>query len=100
MAAMTVEDFGRGVAAALGERLVSLVLYGSAVRGGHVAGRSHGNTLVICDRRHEPLFPALVLPLRPETNAGHPAPAVFTDPELRHAGRVLARADGDQRARA
>ncbi len=90
MAAMTVEDFGRGVAAALGERLVSLVLYGSAVRGGHVAGRSDVNTLLICDRADESLFQALERPLGPWLKAGHQAPLVFTHAEWRDAADVFA----------
>src|SRR5258708_37825897 len=90
MAAMSVEDFGRGVAAALSQRLVSLVLYGSAVRGGHVAGRSDVNTLLICDRADESLFQALERPLGPWLKAGHPAPLVFTHAERRDAADVFA----------
>src|SRR5260370_31957082 len=90
MAAMTVEDFGRGVATALGERLVSRVLYGSAVRGGHVAGRSDVNTLLICDRADESLFQRLERPLGPWLKAGHPAPLVFTHAEWRDAADVFA----------
>jgi predicted nucleotidyltransferase len=90
MAAMTAEEFGRGVAAALGGRLVSLVLYGSAVRGGHVAGRSDVNTLLICDRADEALFQALERPLGPWLKAGHPAPLVFTRAEWRDSADVFA----------
>src|SRR5260370_2826817 len=90
MAAMSVEDFGRGVAAAVSQRLVSLVLYGSAVRGGHVAGRSDVNTLLICDRADESLFQALERPLGPWLKAGHPAPLVFTHAEWRDAADVFA----------
>src|SRR5207247_10711977 len=45
MATMTLEQFTAAVAAALGDRLVALVLYGSAARGTHVPGRSAVNTL-------------------------------------------------------
>src|SRR5258708_9992889 len=90
MAAMSVEDFGRGVAAAPRERLVALVLYGSAVRGGHVAGRSDVNPLVICGRADESLFHALERPLGPWLKAGHPAPLVFTHAEWRDAADVFA----------
>src|SRR5258708_19295202 len=98
MAAMSVEDFGRGVAAALSQRLVSLVLYGSAVRGGHVAGRSDVNTLLICDRADESLFQALERPLGPWLKPGHPAPLVFTHAEWRHAADVFAVVYQDIRA--
>src|SRR5260370_27091079 len=90
MAAMTVEDFGRGVATALGERLVSRVLYGSAVRGGHVAGRSDVNTLLICGRADESLFQRLERPLGPWLKVGHAAPLVFTHAEWRDAADVFA----------
>ncbi len=88
--AMTVEDFARGVADALGQRLVSLVLYGSTVRGGHVAGRSDVNTLLICDRADESLFRSLEGPLGPWLKAGHPAPLVFTAAEWRESADVFA----------
>ena len=88
--AITVEEFGRGVADALGQRLVSFVLYGSAVRGGHVAGRSDVNTLLICDRADESLFQALERPLGPWLKAGHPAPLVFTQAEWRDSADVFA----------
>jgi len=90
MAAITAEDFGRGVAEALGARLVSLVLYGSAVRGGHVPGRSDVNTLLICDRADEALFAALERPLGPWLKAGHGAPLVFTNAEWRDSADVFA----------
>jgi len=96
--AMTVDEFGRGVGEALGQRLVSLVLYGSAVRGGHVAGRSDVNTILICDRADESLFQALERPLVPWLKAGHPAPLVFTQAEWRESADVFAVEFEDMRA--
>jgi len=96
--AMTVDEFGRGVADALGQRLVSLLLYGSAVRGGHVAGRSDVNTLLICDRADESLFQTLERPLGPWLKAGHPAPLVFTHAEWRDSADVFGVEYEDMRA--
>lgn len=90
MAKMTVEELGKGVAEALGDRLVSLVLYGSAARGGHVAGRSDVNTLLICDRADDSLLRALEPALGPWLKAGHPAPLVFTRAEWRDSADVFA----------
>src|SRR5207247_4855127 len=56
---ISVDDFAKRLDAALGGRLVSLLLYGSAARGTHVAGRSDVNTLLICDAADESLFAAL-----------------------------------------
>src|SRR5439155_8916816 len=49
MAKLTPEQFADGVSQALGGRLISLLLYGSAASGTHVPGRSDVNTLLICD---------------------------------------------------
>lgn len=98
MATMTVDELTPTVVAALGDRLVSFLLYGSAARGGHVAGRSDVNTLLICDRVDEGLFHALEGPLRPWLKAGHPAPLVFTRAEWRDSADVFAVEYEDMRA--
>ena len=79
----TVDSFADAVARALGPRLVSLVLYGSAARGTHVPDRSDVNTLLICDAVDEALFAALAPALRDWRRAGHSAPLIFTEPEWR-----------------
>ena len=53
--AISADIFATRLHAALGGRLVSLLLYGSAARGTHVPGRSDVNTLLICDAVDEPL---------------------------------------------
>ena len=83
MATMTVERFAESVAAALGDRLVALLLYGSAARGTHVAGRSDVNTLLICDAVDEALFAGLEPAVRDWGRAGHPAPLILTEREWR-----------------
>src|SRR2546423_15333608 len=81
MATMTLEQFAAAVAAALGERVVALLLYGSAARGTHVSGRSDMNTLLICDAVDEALFARLVPAVREWGRGGHPAPLILTERE-------------------
>ena len=80
---LTIDNLGDAVARALGPRLVTLLLYGSAARGTHVRGRSDMNTLLICDAVDEALFDALAPVVRPWTKAGHPAPLLLTEREWR-----------------
>jgi hypothetical protein len=83
MPKVTVESFAEDVARALGPRLVTLLLYGSAARGAHVPNRSDVNTLLICDAVDEDLFARLEPALRHWIRAGHPAPLILTDAEWR-----------------
>jgi predicted nucleotidyltransferase len=80
---LTVETLGDAVSRALGSRLVSLLLYGSAARGTHVPKRSDVNTLLICDAVDATLFDALAPVVRAWTKAGHPAPLILTEREWR-----------------
>ena len=85
MAKMTVEQFTTDLGRALGDRLVSLLLYGSAARGVNVDGRSDLNTLLICDAVDEDLFARLEVPVRAWVRAGQPAPLILTEVEWRAA---------------
>ena len=78
--AISADIFATRLQAALGGRLVSLLLYGSAARGTHVPGRSDVNTLLICDAVDEPLFAALGPVLRDWQN---PPPLILTEAEWR-----------------
>jgi hypothetical protein len=80
---LTVDTLGDAVAHALGPRLVSLLLYGSAARGTHVPARSDVNTLLICDAVDEDLFARLDPVVVAWIKAGHPAPLILTDAEWR-----------------
>ncbi len=82
-AKLTVETLGDAVARALGQRLVSLLLYGSTARGTHVPKRSDVNTLLICDRVDEALFEVLAPLMRDWRRAGHSPPLIFTEREWR-----------------
>jgi hypothetical protein len=77
----SVEQFGEQVAAALDGRLVSLLLYGSAARGGPGAGRASINTLLICDGVDARLFAALAPLVAAWTRGGHPPPIVLSETE-------------------
>src|SRR5437016_12957999 len=79
MATMTLEQFAAAVAAALSDRLVALLLYGSAARGTHVPGRSDMNTLLICDAVDEALFARVDSAVREWRRAGHPAPLLLPE---------------------
>ncbi len=85
MARMTLDAFTAAVAAALGPRLVTLLLYGSAAReqGAGSAEPSAMNTLMIVDRVDSDLFARLAAPVRDWVSAKHPAPLVLTDQEWR-----------------
>ena len=82
-AKLTVETLGDAVARALGQRLVSLLLYGSTARGTHVPKRSDVNTLLICDSVDETLFEVLAPLMRDWRRAGHSPPLIFTEREWR-----------------
>jgi len=82
-AKLSIDTLGDAVARALGSRLVSLLLYGSAARGTHVPNRSDVNTLLICDAVDEALFQRLDPVMNAWIKAGHPAPLILTEAEWR-----------------
>ena len=89
MARPTVEQFAEEVTAALGPRLVALVLYGSAARGTDVPARSDRTTLLVCDAVDEDLFARLGRAVRSWTRAGHPPPIIFTEREWRESAEAF-----------
>lgn len=80
MANMTVEQFAENVRSALGARLVSLVVFGSAARRN---ATDSVDTLVICDRADAGLIGTLAGVSRAWIKGGHPAPLVFSESEWR-----------------
>ncbi|HEY6090698.1 MAG TPA: hypothetical protein VIV83_01765 [Gemmatimonadales bacterium] len=84
MARMTLDDFASQLRAALGDDLVSLLLYGSAARDPAAGTREPdaANTLLIV-RSVARLFDRIAEPAQAWTKAGHPAPLVMTEQEWR-----------------
>ncbi|MGH7528950.1 MAG: hypothetical protein ACREMN_01060 [Gemmatimonadales bacterium] len=78
---LTAETFATQVAAALGPRLITLLLYGSAARG--APGKGGADTLLVADRMDDELFAQLAAPVRAWVRAGNPAPLLFTEREWR-----------------
>jgi hypothetical protein len=87
-----VEEFGRTVATALGDRLVSLILYGSVARSSAaVSGRGGGaNTLLICDPVDPAVLSALEGPTAAWVRSGHPAPIILSLREWRTSADAFA----------
>jgi hypothetical protein len=82
MARITVDAFASRVTDALGSRLVTLLLYGSAAREPDTDPAAL-NTLLIVDRVDADLFTRLAAPVRDWVGAKHPPPLVLTDEEWR-----------------
>jgi hypothetical protein len=85
MARMTADDFATQVTEALGPRLGTLLLYGSAARD-RAEQASAMNTLLIVRDGHamdSELFTKLAEPVRNWIAAGHPPPLMMTDQEWR-----------------
>ncbi len=92
MARMTLEGFGQQMSAALGGRLVSLLLYGSAARERGAESREQPamNTLLIVDGVDAELFARLATPVRDWVSARHPPPLVLTQREWRESADAFA----------
>lgn len=80
---MTPETFVDEIRKAMPIGLRSVVLYGSAAAGDHVAGRSDYNVLVIADRLGLPELQTLSRPARAWARAGNRPPLLFTAEQLR-----------------
>jgi len=85
MVRITLDAFAARVSAALGPRLGTLLLYGSAAREPGAGSRDPDgvNTLLIVDAVDAELFTRLGPPLHEWMKAHHPAPLVMTDQEWR-----------------
>ena len=80
MARMSAEEFAAQLTQALGNRLVSLLLYGSAARDGNTAATM--NTLLIVTDA-DSLFDQISAPVRAWMTAGQPPPLIMTATEWR-----------------
>lgn len=80
MAPMTIDDFAARLGQALGDQLVSLLLYGSAARDGNSAATM--NTLLIVSDERD-LFARISAPVRAWIAGHHPPPLIMTEREWR-----------------
>lgn len=87
--AMTLEDLIGQLQSAYGDALRSVVLYGSAVAGEHIAKKSDYNVLVVLDRVPLDKLAAVGAVLRAWGEAGNPSPMTFTEAEWRSSSDVF-----------
>jgi predicted nucleotidyltransferase len=87
--AMTLDDLVGQLKDAYGDSLRSVVLYGSAVAGEHIARKSDYNVLVILERIPLDRLAAVGAVLRAWGEAGNPAPMMFTESEWKSSADVF-----------
>jgi predicted nucleotidyltransferase len=87
--AMTLEDLIGQLKNAYGDALLSVVLYGSAVAGEHIAKKSDYNVLVVLERVPLDKLAAVGAVLRAWGEAGNPPPMTFTDAEWKSSSDVF-----------
>lgn len=99
-AAMTTEQFVARLAAALGDALEAVVLFGSAARDEQHAGHSDVNLLVLLRRLGTAeLGASLADAVAAWVASGHPAPLVMTSAEFRRSTDIFAMEVADILAR-
>jgi hypothetical protein len=89
MARMTLEELVSQLRAAYGTALRSVVLYGSAAAGEHIAKKSDYNVLVIVDALDAPKLVAASATARAWNEAGNPAPLTLTTSEWRGSSDIF-----------
>ena len=89
MATMTLEQLVTQLRAAYGERLRSVVLYGSAASAEHVAKKSDYNVLVLLDRIETGGLAAASAVARAWRESGNPPPMTMTVNEWRSSADVF-----------
>jgi hypothetical protein len=87
--AMTLDELVTQLKDAYGETLSSVVLYGSAVAGEHIARKSDYNILVILVSVPLDRLAQVGAVLRAWGNDGNPSPMMFTDAEWRSSADVF-----------
>ncbi len=86
---MKLEELVKQLQLAYGDGLRSVVLYGSAVAGEHIAKKSDYNVLVIVDRLDGPRLRAASAVARAWAADGNPPPMTFTDAEWRSSSDIF-----------
>jgi hypothetical protein len=89
MARMTLDELVSQLRAAYGTALHSVVLYGSAAAGEHLAKRSDYNVLVIVDALDASKLAAASAASRAWAEAGNPAPLTLTTAEWRGSADIF-----------
>lgn len=87
--AMKLEELVSQLQQAYGATLRSVILYGSAVAGEHIAKKSDYNVLVVLDAVPLDRLAAVGAVLRAWSEAGNPAPMTFTSAEWRASSDVF-----------
>src|SRR5512147_1071973 len=87
--AMTLDNLVDQLKTAYGPTLQSVILYGSAVAGEHIAKKSDYNVLVVLDAVPLDRLAAVGAILRSWAEAGNPAPMMFTSAEWRSSSDVF-----------
>lgn len=90
MAKMTPEELVEQLRAAYGPELRSVVLYGSAAAGEHIAKRSDYNILVLVDSLSLDRLTAAAAVARAWNEAGNPAPLTMTTKEWKSSADIFA----------
>lgn len=86
---MTLDELVSQLRAAYGTALRSVVLYGSAAAGEHIAKRSDYNVLVIVDTLDAARLTAASAASRAWSDAGNPAPLTLTTSEWRGSSDIF-----------
>lgn len=89
MSQMSLEELVSQLKAAYGPSLRSVVLYGSAAAGEHIAKRSDYNVLVIVDSIDASRLGAASATARAWTDGGNPAPLTLTTTEWRGSADIF-----------
>ena len=87
--AMTLEELVTQLRSAYGAQLTSVVLYGSAAAGEHVAKKSDYNVLVLLARIEAGALAAASAVARAWNEAGNPPPMTMTEDEWRRSSDVF-----------
>jgi hypothetical protein len=86
---MTLDELVTQLRAAYGAALRSIVLYGSAAAGEHIAKKSDYNVLVIVDALDAPALAAASATSRAWTESGNPAPLTLTMSEWKGSSDIF-----------
>ena len=84
-----IQSLTSGLAAALGDNLVSLMLYGSAARGDHVAGRSDLNALLVVRDASASALRAAAPALESWLRVAHAPPLIQTETDWQASADVF-----------